>query len=62
MDLEASKGKLANGIPVAIKILERTTNGGQEFINEVATLGRIHHTNVVGFLGFCSEGSICARV
>ncbi|KAM3729812.1 hypothetical protein ACB098_12G038900 [Castanea mollissima] len=29
---------------------------GQEFINEVATIGRIHHVNVVQLIGFCAEG------
>ena len=29
----------------------------EEFINEVATIGRIHHFNVVSLLGFCSEGT-----
>ncbi|KAK9919407.1 hypothetical protein M0R45_028000 [Rubus argutus] len=30
---------------------------GQDFINEVSTIGRIHHVNVVQLIGFCSEGS-----
>ncbi|KAF3771754.1 hypothetical protein EJ110_NYTH59666 [Nymphaea thermarum] len=29
----------------------------EEFCNEVATIGRIHHVNVVRLLGFCVEGS-----
>ncbi|WRX18914.1 Serine-threonine/tyrosine-protein kinase, partial [Theobroma cacao] len=28
----------------------------QDFINEVATIGRIHHVNVVQFIGFCVKG------
>ncbi|RHN77805.1 putative glycerophosphodiester phosphodiesterase, protein kinase RLK-Pelle-LRK10L-2 family [Medicago truncatula] len=28
---------------------------GQEFINEVATIGTIHHVNVVHLIGFCVE-------
>ncbi|XP_037495537.1 rust resistance kinase Lr10-like [Jatropha curcas] len=28
-----------------------------EFINEVATIGRIYHVNVVRLIGFCAEGS-----
>jgi serine/threonine protein kinase len=35
---------------------------GQDFINEVATIGRIHHTNVVRLIGFCVEGSKRALV
>jgi serine/threonine protein kinase len=30
---------------------------GDDFISEVATIGRIHHSNIVRFIGFCSEGS-----
>ncbi|XP_048559702.1 rust resistance kinase Lr10-like [Triticum urartu] len=51
------KGELPNGVPVAIKMLEKSNGEGQEFINEVATIGRIHHTNIVRLLGFCSEGT-----
>ncbi|RWR93498.1 rust resistance kinase Lr10-like protein [Cinnamomum micranthum f. kanehirae] len=51
------KGKLSNGRLVAIKMLNSTKGNGQEFINEVATIGRIHHVNVVRLIGFCSEGS-----
>ncbi|KAL5979943.1 hypothetical protein ACLOJK_039055 [Asimina triloba] len=52
------KGKLRAGQPVAIKILSAKSNGDvQDFINEVATIGRIHHVNVVRLIGFCSEGS-----
>lgn len=51
------KGKLSNGCLVAIKMLKSTKGNGQEFINEVATIGRIHHVNVVRLIGFCSEGS-----
>uniref|UniRef100_A0A0E0FFB2 non-specific serine/threonine protein kinase n=1 Tax=Oryza nivara TaxID=4536 RepID=A0A0E0FFB2_ORYNI len=51
------KGELPNGVPVAVKMLEHSTGKGEEFINEVATIGQIHHTNVVHLLGFCSEGT-----
>ncbi|XXG83073.1 hypothetical protein AAC387_Pa10g0920 [Persea americana] len=51
------KGKLSTGCLVAIKMLKTTKGNGQDFINEVATIGRIHHVNVVRLLGFCSEGS-----
>ncbi|KAM3198436.1 hypothetical protein ACQJBY_073531 [Aegilops geniculata] len=50
------KGELPNGVPVAVKMLESSIGGGEEFINEVATIGLIHHTNIVRLLGFCSEG------
>ncbi|XP_044489460.1 rust resistance kinase Lr10-like [Mangifera indica] len=51
------RGKFSNGIPVAVKMLEHSKENGEEFINEVATIGRIHHFNIVRLLGFCSEGT-----
>ncbi|RCV24374.1 hypothetical protein SETIT_5G079800v2 [Setaria italica] len=51
------KGQLPNGVPVAVKMQENPTGEGEEFMNEVATIGRIHHANVVRLLGFCSEGT-----
>ncbi|KAG0538134.1 hypothetical protein BDA96_03G209100 [Sorghum bicolor] len=51
------KGKLPNGVPVAVKMLQNSTGEGEEFINEVATIGLIHHANIVRLLGFCSEGT-----
>lgn len=56
------KGELPNGIPVAVKMLERSKGEGEEFINEVATIGRIHHVNIVRLLGFCSERSSRALI
>ncbi|XP_052291191.1 rust resistance kinase Lr10-like isoform X1 [Citrus sinensis] len=56
------RGKLFNGIPVAVKMLEHLKGNGQEFINEVATIGRIHHFHIVRLLGFCSEGTRRALV
>uniref|UniRef100_A0A0E0MQK8 non-specific serine/threonine protein kinase n=1 Tax=Oryza rufipogon TaxID=4529 RepID=A0A0E0MQK8_ORYRU len=51
------KGELPNGVPVAVKMIEHSTGDGEEFINEVATIGQIHHINIVRLLGFCSEGT-----
>ncbi|KAH7659942.1 Glycerophosphodiester phosphodiesterase protein [Dioscorea alata] len=31
-------------------------NAGEDFINEVSTIGWIHHINVVTLIGFCSDG------
>ncbi|MED6123362.1 hypothetical protein PIB30_048481 [Stylosanthes scabra] len=51
------KGKLISGPFVAIKMLGKAKGGnGQDFISEVATIGRIHHANVVRLIGFCVEG------
>lgn len=44
-------------VPVAVKMLENSRSDGEEFMNEVATIGRIHHANVVRLLGFCSDGT-----
>ncbi|KAJ6917391.1 rust resistance kinase Lr10-like isoform X2 [Populus alba x Populus x berolinensis] len=51
------KGKLHSGHFAAIKLLGKSKANGQDFINEVATIGRIRHTNVVQLVGFCAEGS-----
>ncbi|KAL5781200.1 hypothetical protein ACOSP7_006229 [Xanthoceras sorbifolium] len=56
------KGQLLNGSFIAVKVLENSKFSGEEFINEVSTIGRIHHANVVRLLGFCSEGSKRALV
>ncbi|XP_050251075.1 rust resistance kinase Lr10-like isoform X8 [Quercus robur] len=50
------KGKLQSGQLVAIKVLGMSKANGQDFISEVATIGRIHHANVVQLIGFCAEG------
>ncbi|XP_060203833.1 rust resistance kinase Lr10-like [Lycium barbarum] len=51
------KGKLRSGPFVAVKMMHKSMACGQEFINEVSTIGRIHHVNVVQLVGFCVEGS-----
>ncbi|KAI8032910.1 Rust resistance kinase Lr10 [Camellia lanceoleosa] len=56
------KGMLRSGHPVAIKTLDKSKANGQDFINEVATIGRIHHINVVRLIGFCVERSKRALV
>ena len=56
------KGKLRSGNLLAIKVLSKSKAKGQDFMNEVATIGRIHHVNVVQLIGFCAEGSKQALV
>ncbi|XP_052171600.1 rust resistance kinase Lr10-like isoform X2 [Diospyros lotus] len=46
------KGKLKSGRIVAVKVLKMSTAIAREFINEVATIGRIYHLNVVRLVGF----------
>nr|XP_027076286.1 LEAF RUST 10 DISEASE-RESISTANCE LOCUS RECEPTOR-LIKE PROTEIN KINASE-like 2.2 isoform X2 [Coffea arabica] len=56
------KGKLRSGGTVAVKMLNKSKANGQEFINEVSTIGRIHHVNVVQLVGFCVTASKHALV
>ncbi|KAI3453609.1 hypothetical protein Pfo_010272 [Paulownia fortunei] len=56
------KGKLRSGHDVAVKVLGKARANGQDFINEVATIGRIHHVNVVKLVGYCAERSKRALV
>jgi len=56
------KGKLQDGRYVAVKILNELKDDGEEFINEVASISRTSHMNVVTLLGFCCDGSRRALV
>ncbi|XP_020554719.1 LEAF RUST 10 DISEASE-RESISTANCE LOCUS RECEPTOR-LIKE PROTEIN KINASE-like 2.1 isoform X2 [Sesamum indicum] len=49
------KGKLPNGQLVAVKVLTETDNNTEEFINEVASISRTSHVNIVNLLGFCYD-------
>ncbi|CAA7016401.1 unnamed protein product [Microthlaspi erraticum] len=52
------RGTLCDGRTVAVKILKdsKGTNG-EDFINEVASISKTSHVNIVDLLGFCSQGS-----
>ena len=50
------KGKVFSDVLVVVKILNNSKENGEEFINEVGTMGRIHHVNVVRLVGFCFDG------
>lgn len=50
------RGRLIDGRLVAVKILNASKGNGEDFINEVASIGRTSHVNVVTLLGFCYEG------
>ncbi|XP_022717102.1 LEAF RUST 10 DISEASE-RESISTANCE LOCUS RECEPTOR-LIKE PROTEIN KINASE-like 2.1 [Durio zibethinus] len=50
------RGKLPDGRQVAVKILNKSKGNGEEFMNEVASISRTSHVNVVTLLGFCFEG------
>ncbi|KAG6720397.1 hypothetical protein I3842_03G059000 [Carya illinoinensis] len=51
------KGKLpdSDGRIVAVKLLSEAKGNGEEFINEVASISRTSHVNIVNLLGFCYE-------
>ncbi|PON39361.1 Mitogen-activated protein kinase kinase kinase [Parasponia andersonii] len=53
-------GLLPNSLVTAglttVKILNNSKGQGEEIINEVATIGQIHHVNVVSLVGYCAEG------
>ena len=49
------KGKLPDGKLVAVKVLSESKGNGEDFINEVASISRTSHVNIVTLLGFCYE-------
>ncbi|XP_059653305.1 LEAF RUST 10 DISEASE-RESISTANCE LOCUS RECEPTOR-LIKE PROTEIN KINASE-like 2.5 [Cornus florida] len=51
------RGKLIDNRPVAVKLLDASKGNGEDFINEVASISRTSHVNVVTLLGFCIERS-----
>ncbi|XP_008232189.2 PREDICTED: rust resistance kinase Lr10-like, partial [Prunus mume] len=57
------KGMLSSELLVAVKILNNSNeNNGDHFTNEMGTMGRVHHVNVVRLVGFCADGFIRALV
>jgi len=51
------KGRLHDGHLVAVKFLHDSKGEGDEFVNEVMSIGRTSHVNIVSLFGFCLEGS-----
>uniref|UniRef100_A0A453DUY4 Protein kinase domain-containing protein n=2 Tax=Aegilops tauschii subsp. strangulata TaxID=200361 RepID=A0A453DUY4_AEGTS len=51
------KGRLHDGRLVAVKFLHGCKENGDEFVNEVMSIGRTSHVNVVSLFGFSLEGS-----
>ncbi|KAJ7969152.1 Receptor-like kinase [Quillaja saponaria] len=51
------KGKLPNGCLVAVKLLDASKRNGEGFVNEVSSISRTSHVNIVILLGFCLEGN-----
>jgi serine/threonine protein kinase len=56
------KGRLQDGRMVAVKFLHDSKGNGEEFVNEVMSIGRTSHINIVSLFGFCLEGSKRALV
>jgi len=50
------EGKLHTGSRVAVKLLNASKTNGEEFINEVASISKTSHVNIVTLIGFCLEG------
>ncbi|XP_016702326.2 LEAF RUST 10 DISEASE-RESISTANCEUS RECEPTOR-LIKE PROTEIN KINASE-like 2.4 [Gossypium hirsutum] len=51
------KGKLPDGHLVAVKFLSEMKGNREDFMNEVASISRTSHVNIVTLLGFCFERS-----
>ena len=51
------KGQISTDIPVAVKVLHSASKAhGDDSNNEVGTIGKIHHVNVVRLLRYCADG------
>ncbi|MED6174293.1 hypothetical protein PIB30_067830 [Stylosanthes scabra] len=59
------KGQLKDGRHVAVKILSELKGDGEDFINEVASMSRTSHVNIIALLGFCFQdfglANVCTR-
>ena len=53
---EVYKGNLLDGRLVAVKLLKSSKGNGEDFVNEVASISRTSHVNIVTLLGFSLEG------
>ncbi|VAH63045.1 unnamed protein product [Triticum turgidum subsp. durum] len=51
------RGDLSDGRQIAVKMLKDFKTDGEDFINELGSISRTSHVNVVTLLGFCLEGS-----
>ncbi|CAO1947874.1 unnamed protein product [Urochloa humidicola] len=51
------RGNLPDGREIAVKMLKDTDGDGEEFMNEVASISKTSHVNIVTLVGFCLQGS-----
>ncbi|GAB4843871.1 hypothetical protein Ancab_013833 [Ancistrocladus abbreviatus] len=58
------KGEFPNGVQVAVKVLKNSTDKAieEQFMAEVATIGRTYHINLVKLYGFCFDPTVRALV
>ncbi|KAJ4958884.1 hypothetical protein NE237_025995 [Protea cynaroides] len=56
------KGQLPNGFPIAVKLIDENEHSEVQFLNEVLTIGKIHHNHLVRLLGYSFEQSKQALV
>ncbi|KAI7740348.1 hypothetical protein M8C21_009421, partial [Ambrosia artemisiifolia] len=50
------RGKLQNSNDVAVKVLNELKGSGEDLVNELASISKTSHVNIVSLLGFCFEG------
>ncbi|KAF3328436.1 putative LRR receptor-like serine/threonine-protein kinase [Carex littledalei] len=60
---EVFKGRLGEGNEVAVKVRsDSSSQGTQQFLNEVEMLSRVHHKNLVSLVGYCNDGNYIALI
>nr|XP_043612724.1 PR5-like receptor kinase [Erigeron canadensis] len=50
------QGELPSGNGVAVKVLNELKGNGEDLVNELASISKTSHVNIVNLLGFCFEG------
>ncbi|XP_042053192.1 rust resistance kinase Lr10-like isoform X2 [Salvia splendens] len=56
------KGKLADGTPVAVKVLDASQQDDEDFIAEVEIIGGMQHANILQIIGYCIDGGTRALI
>ena len=46
------KGNLKDGHFVAVKVLKESKGNGEEFLNEITSISKTFHVNIVTLMGF----------